>query len=335
MNISDQPQHNKKRIQSLERASNLLYEKYEKLIIAKAVETDPANKFKIEKQIEDVEKQIEILEAELNKLNAHHQDPAIVHQNLHKNIAKLNYTDAIDLVDRTVSEFGPEGGAALFLLQNYLPMGGEWCLTRIKDVLKSQTGQFKPYQIQFTVEAQPDEFGLLNRLAPFFNIEPIVDSWPQFSRKIVDKIYDSVVSGSTIFFEINHWDSLAMPDHVLRLFLKEFWTPLIRSLPRLLNEKGYRRIKFVGIITANSVLPDTCFDDEFCCSKDAFCPEKFLFLELSHWTEDEISEWLELYSGLDGHRIDQIVPLVLNQSYNGVPRLVYDSLMTYLNPPRG
>lgn len=334
MNMTSQSPFNQTRRASLGKALKLLYEKHGELIYAKVIETDTAAKFKIEKQIEEVETQIQSLESKLNKLNAIERDPNFFHQNLHHNITKINYKKAITLVDKTVSGFGQEGGAAVFLLQNCLPMGGEWCVTRIKENLKAQTGDFKPYPIHFTVESQPDEYGLLNRLAPFFNIEPILDSWSQYACKIIDKVCDSVVSGSIVFFEINQWDNLTVPDHILKLYLNEFWSPLIQSLPRLVEKKKCRRVKFVTVITANSNLPDTCFHNDYCCSSDEFCSEKMRSLELTQWTEEEIVEWLEIYSGFDGYRIDQIVPKILETSY-GIPRMVYHSLMTYLNPMKG
>lgn len=286
-------------------------------------ETSAAKRISIKNQLNQLKQEIEETYEELNSLESSEKTPERRFLEINEHLYKIDFQKAFECFRHIMLNL-EKTGAALFLLQNYSPMGGEWFVERIRNFLK-QSGYFRPYPISISGEMRPDEFGLLTRLAAHFGLELTTDNWQQFAATIVDTLCQSVRQKDIIFLEIHQWDDLAMQHLVLQRFIDDFWTPLVNRLPTITN---YDEFKLIALITAGGEISPQCRTSSVFCTEDHFCPEKALELPLTYWSHDDIKE-LCSYSRRSTEEIKKMVSKIYSRSRNGIPRLVYLEFMNY------
>jgi hypothetical protein len=208
-------------------------------------------------------------------------------------------------------------------------MGGQWCIARVRDLLDEMTQDLKHYQIAFSDETGLDEEALLDRLAGYVGVHPVRGDLQQYAQAIIQRICESLQSGSVVFVELREWDYLSPQDRILPWFVDSFWKPLLSKLPEITQTR--RRVKFVIMLVAEGTLPQECLAPPLSCTEDTFDREKILELPLRAWTKGEIQDWLEQFSGLVGPKIDQMAERVYSASLKGIPALVGEALIKHLS----
>lgn len=291
-----------------------LYKRYETAYAQLLSTVDEVDKIPLQHKIQQLEHQIQQTENELRSLES---------SEISEHLYKIDFQKAFECfkhimnLEKTV--------AALFLVQNYSPMGGEWFVERIRNFLK-ESGYFRPYPISISGEMRPDEFGLLTRLAAHFGLELTAGNWKHYAATLIDTLCQSVRTKDIIFLEIHQWNDLAMQHLVLQRFIEDFWTPLVKRLPTLAH---YHEFKLITLITAGGEISQQCRTSPVFCTEDQFYPEKVLELPLTLWSYDDIQE-LCSYSRRPIEEIEQMVPKIYSRSKNGIPKLVYFELLDCL-----
>lgn len=282
---------------------------------------------RLNRQAKSIYQEFEQVEQELIQINASGINQNRQYLNWDFHIPRINFKEAVSTAQEIILNCN-DHCAALFLVQNSFQMGGKWCVTRIRDLLNETTLDLKHYPAEFTPSSQLNEIGLLDLLARYVNVEPILDNLDQYSQQIVQKICGSVQSGSIVFIEVRGWEFLYDHPRILRWFINSFWIPLVRELPDI--NRIYRKVKFIMIIVADEILPSECIPQSLSCSKEKFHVEKILELPLQNWSMDEIENWLGSYSRLKAQDINRLTKKVYGVS-NGLPALVYDALSKHLS----
>ena len=273
-------------------------------------------------EIRQVDKELSLLQG---AVGAHVQRRSDWRAHLHK----INFKEAVDITQELILNCDSRCGA-LFLLPNSLSMGGEWCVTRIRDMLEEWTLDLKHYQIEFTYRSQLDEKGLLDQIARYLNVEPLLGDPDEYSRSIIKKICGAVQSGSIVFIELRGWELFCHAPDMLKWFVNSFWVPLVRELPAIARE--HARVKFVVMIVSD--LPSEDVPPTHSCTRNEFNIEKVLQLPLQSWSLDEIKEWLEYFSGWKAQNIEELAGTIYAASSIGLPPLVYKALDRHLSAER-
>jgi Caspase domain/inactive STAND/Effector-associated domain 9 len=238
-----------------------------------------------------------------------------------EDLPKIDFDEVMDGIDDLIQSFRTERGDALLLLQESLSMSGDLCLQRIRDEFKSKTGNFRFYELEFYSGEELNDYGWLHGLSGYFGLT--VGSKPEeLAKLVIEKICQSVKSGSTIFLEIRKWDDLPCQEDTLAWFMKHFWIPLVQCLD---DRTAYPRVKFIAVIVVDDELSPACFA-ESCLAENQVVPFRWLNLPLRNWREDEIQEWLETYPGIGNPRSINLSNRFFKASKKGVPSLVCHAL---------
>lgn len=202
-------------------------------------------------------------------------------------------------------------------------------ISKIKDKFKRQTRNFRHIKIELSHGGNNSEYALLERFAGYLNYQAESTlTNKKYIEKIITKICQSLQTGSIIFIEINKWDILESQEKLIPWFVDEFWIPLIQQCQITTQQKELRRVKFIAVIDSESQLSSKCTNLPYYCCQNNFDSKKMLRLPLNFWTQLDIQEWLDCYSGLQkpASEIDLIAKQIYNKTMNGVPSMVCEAL---------
>jgi hypothetical protein len=277
-------------------------------------ESDLPEKDRLKAQLESCQEGIRIYDQNLDGQKRENHDLSQFADDL----PKIDFIEAMGKVNEVLESFRQQRGDVLFLLQQHLAMAGDLFLQRIQDKLKEVTGDFKPYKLDFYVSGNLSEHGWLMHLSRYFNLED-TEEIDTLIDLTIDKICNSVRSGSVILLEIHKWDALPSQKDTLTSFLQKFWIPLVA---RLDDKAKYPRVKFVAVLVVDAKLSVDCFQTPCLCGLDENKAFRWAELSLDNWTQEEIQEWLETYPGYDNLTSTLRAANIYQSSMNGIPHLV-------------
>ncbi|MEQ9355467.1 hypothetical protein [Coleofasciculus chthonoplastes] len=293
---------------------------------------DKADRNQLQRKADDLFEQMERVEAQLNQCQSSHTTYNDYYKNWEEHLPQINYSQASKLFNRIFDHFGEKGGAVFFLLQNCHPMGGKWCMEKIKASLKDK-GVWSPRAVGFAAWEKPNPTDFIQRLGTSFNLEDNTSSVEVATQRLIDKIYNYLQIDSTVFLEIRLF-SLDSKSDFLAWLIHQFWVPLISRL-RLIRQE-LPLVKFVAVMVVETEMPQTCRSPDLFCQGGKLSPQKIIELKLGNWTEKEIRTWLYRYSGLatphvgrTPREIEQMSRMVYQVS-QGRPIDVYSYLMNEL-----
>ena len=281
---------------------------------------DDAENLRLQRQRKHLEEKIQTVEAQLAEMEAAAKSGQQRADEMRARLSQIDFERALDVFRQTLKPFADREGAALFLLQQYAPMGGEWLLERLKQELRD-LGNLKPYPVRISEEIRPDEFGLLQRLAGHLGLCPEAEDWRGCTAQVVEKLCASVRTNDIVLIELHQWECLARQTRTLQRFVNDFWTPLLGQMPRIAED--FEGFKFIVVITINGQLTA---DDR---TRDLFGPAAVRDLPLVCWERRHIRD-LCRYSGRSRTEINRMVPRIYENSSRGVPRIVYSEVMRWL-----
>jgi hypothetical protein len=289
---------------------------------------------KIKNQIIDIEAQFAQAERELAQIENSDPDYNRRHLEFKTHFPKIDFEHIDKSLQHITDQFGGEGFAALFLMQNNIEMGGKWCIARMRERLIYNAGHFKEYPVEFSpVYGTPNKYLILDSLARYLDIAPDYEDVNRYSQGIIRGICESIQTGGVIFVEMRGWDYLQSQDEVLTWFIENFWSPLLQELPKFLETR--RKAKLIFVIVTESEIKAECLSSLLCHNEDQYSSEKIFNLILRNWTKNEIRDWLDTFSvsfstqRLLANQIDKIVDIVYRASKNGMPALVHSTLQDY------
>ena len=318
------------RIKELGEEVAILQAEYETLKNESRNALSSVERDRLDRQAEDLYQRGVAKEEELKKLEEQkaRQDPNRSHLNREQKLSEFDFTDAVDTFEEIVKNYLNKkgGGAAIFLLQHSLAMGGKRCIVRLRELLRKKTREtnFRHYPIKLSYTEQ-NEFGLLRRLAGYLNVESNPEAQEQCVQNIIRKVHLSVPEpGHIVFIELTGIDYLSGQEHVLPWLIENFWRPLCRELPN--TAKKYPYVKFVCLIVADGEIPCRCIPESICCTKEDFELEKIVELPLRKCSPIEIERWLysfwQVPPEAPENAIEQIARVIHEASEGGKPDLV-------------
>jgi inactive STAND/Effector-associated domain 9 len=275
---------------------------------------------RLQGQIDNLLDQMERAENELNNLELSESNLNRQYLSLQEDLPKIDFKEAMKIVEGILKQFDTEGGTALFLVEKSHAMAGTYCVARIRESLGTST---KKCPIEFSPDMGADERALLDRLAGYFDVEEVSDN-QQYAQAIVKKICESSRGGTTFFIDLWQWDELLCPDQVLSWFLAHFWVPLSQGLQVV--SQTYRGVKAIAVIVIDGDLPQECSKLPCYCTLANFDGQKIVKLPLRKWKLKEIQDWLELSPGLPIDKCKARAKKIYEKSENGSPLSVVAAL---------
>ena len=294
-------------------------------------------------KLDDIEQQIEELKLKNQDLtlNNYLDNPKNQQElKIDDSLCNIDFQKALDDFNELQCQFNKRGDVALFFIEESSIKRGDLFLKRLKDNLKPKTSyrnHFRYCSISYTLGNLE---AVIQGLATFLEIKEsdvTIDL-------IVEKIGNSLQRNSVILIEIdcdiNYEKDV---DPLIPWLVDKFWKPLSDEIQEIAKKKKYTGIKIVGVISSSLKIKERFLTQSLSCyhNQDVsyFKRDKLLKIPLENWTRDEIREWLFEYSHPDftEELIEQRAYRIFNESLEGVPRLVCDTLQqqwtTLTHPP--
>ena len=308
-------------IQELEKQYAKLTEKYEACGLQIEGELNEDNKDTLRTRRETTQKEMKEVWGRLEKLKRSSSDRGRQYLTFKEDLPQIDFYEVMSEVSALIQSFRRERGDVLLLLQESLSMSGDLCLQRIRDEFKRGTGNFMLYDLEFYSGEALNEYGWLEKLGEYFGL--MASSRPEeLAKSVIDKLCQSLKSGSTMFLEIRKWDDLPCQEETLAWFIEHFWTPLVECL----NDRiKYPRVKLIAAIVVDAELSPACFEEKCLCEIET-ASFRWRQLPLRNWTQEEIQEWLECYPGIGNPRSINLSQRFFKASKQGVPGMVCQAL---------
>jgi len=307
-------------IQGLERDYAKLTTKYQSVGIQIEGELNEDNKDVLQARKENTKQAMDAIWIRLEELRRRSRDRGCQYLTFKEDLPQIDFDEVMEEVRVLIRSFRQERGDVLLLLQESLSMSGDLCLRRVREEFKRGTGDFKPYDLEFYSGDDLNEYGWLEQLGRYVGLE--ASSKPEeLAKLVIEKLCQSVKSGSTIFLEIRKWDDLPCQEETLAWFMEYFWSPLVDCLD---DRTKYPRVKFIATIVVDDELSSACFKQKCLCEETA--PFRWLKLPLRNWTQEEIQEWLECYPGIGNPRSIKLSERFYKASKQGIPSMVCQAL---------
>ena len=319
------------KISNLEQRFAILMSKYNATSKQLSLTLNEADKVNLGEILKGYEQEIQTLQEELEKAEKIQGEPNRRHLNVEEELSEFDFTETVEIFEKIIGKFDKNGGAALFLLQNSLSMGGERAIVRLRELLSKKTrrSKFHSHAIELSFR-EKNEIGLLRKLVHCFNLDSNPEYRERCTQDIIRKIHNSVPfpgSGHIIFIELKQCDLILNQEDTMSWLIKKFWVPLVKELPN--TSKNHPYVKFV-ILMVTDIIIGKDFIINNCCKFEDFNPEKIVNLPLNKCELNEIEELL--YSKFEYHPDDaaNIARTVYIASEQGRPDYVYQKLMKML-----
>lgn len=324
-------------IQMLQNTLQLLFAKYSAALSQKSRTLNDVDKVVLDQQIKQIESEIKTTQAALDALRLLQSSPSRnyrqVSRGWEEELHKIDYSRVESGLNTAFSALKQREGSALFLIRKSRPMGGKWCIQKVKHHIQSHLGNvIVSRSIGFSAFQKMNSVEFLNRLAEQFavDVQPTPTNAQSYIQTIIDKIFNSLTSGNIFLLEIDIY-TLNPQDTFLTWFVNKFWLPLVSQLPAVSSHK--HKVRLIAILAIRSSIPKPCLPATICCNRSSFNGGKILELKLQKWTEVEIRDWLFEFSGLtvQSNRLadEAIIQMAeyIHQETNGLPNDVYHELM--------
>lgn len=281
---------------------------------------DDIGRSRLQEKIDGLFEEMKKIENNLNNLESSEYSLNRQYLSLKEDLPKIDFKEAMKIVEGILKQFDTEGGTAIFLVEKSHAMAGAYCVARIRESLGTSA---KKCPIEFSPDIGADERALLDRLAGYFDVEAVPDN-QQYAQAIVKKICESSRGGTTFFIDLWQWDELHCQDQVLSWFLAHFWVPLSQGLQAI--SQKYRGVKAIAVIVVDGKLSPECSKLPCYCTHNDFDGQKIVKLPLRKWKLKEIQEWLELSPGFSIDKSKTRAKKIYEKSENGSPLSVVAAL---------
>jgi hypothetical protein len=290
---------------------------------------------KLESDLIRIEQELQEVESKLQEVQSKRLQPGDTYRKQaliwDQRLPKMDYQKARQIAKDVLTRFEDKEGAVLFMLQRSHEMCGQWCLAALREMIDEGNGKFIPHNVKFTALERPSEIELLNKLGHCLDAAVVENDIAASVTAVIDKLYDAVQSGGTVFVSIEFPDGQNVSPTFFKWFVEEFWCALVQSSKAAANK--CELFKVIIAIVVSSSLPEECVQAYLGSLDAAFDFRKILELPLENWTSEEIRTWLVKHSGLTLSKVEfsQIALTIYNNSRAGVPVMAYTYLLDHLN----
>ena len=283
-------------------------------------ERNLGNEDKLIKKAERLLAEIEKIDRKIRELDKNSPNSNVGHLSLDKSFQKIDYSQAKKIAKSINNKWGDDSGAILIFLQRSTKQKGRYCINEFLDLIISDRkvgddiiGDFRPYPIDLGSSiSEFNEVEFSKRLASHLNNNNTEESL----KHSIKKLCLSLQGGSTIFIQIENWDSVLEQEAFLDWFMENFWQNIIDELKSVFND--YSKIRFIVALIAKSKVFSDCYSIEYFCSKDTFDYRKIIELPLPDWTIEDIKKWLISNLGLTNSQSLKLAKQIYRES-EGTP----------------
>lgn len=263
------------------------------------LENNPMTRGTLKLQLQTIEKEWAEAQEELDRLDA--QDTGAdsglrlrqQDQFLREKLARLDFRQARRICRQTILHNDLDQPVALIMVHNVDEMEGDLYVDDLKQSLKKfgwDNRQFRRVPVEFGLMAQFSDEALLNKLAPYFDVEPDPDL-TQFTQKLIETICDEIVPKSTLLFEFRLISDPFKRQEFPKWFMKNFWHPLVQRFQSMLTQKPLA--KLIALMVVHPSVGATKLETSYFCTEEQFAAERILHLPLGVWPEGDILRWLQ------------------------------------------
>lgn len=283
-------------------------------------ERDSSSRIRIKRKIQEREKEYEDTERNLVELENKNANQS--HLDFQSRLIKINFIKALQIFEKIVNQFDSKADGAIFFFQNSHAMEGNYCVSRIRDILKDNTGDFKHLSISPQIGEGLNQFELLGAIGSYFGciLENEHPETQKYAERIIDTICGSIQGGSTIFLELQHFDFSESQEEVLVWFIRHFWKPLKDKVIEVCS--AYSKIKFLFFINMDKLIAQELKNSSIFCTDDGFSYDKILELPLTNWSVEEIKDWLVDFMGQADEKAFRKSKIIFDATQSGLPNLV-------------
>ena len=316
----------------LEKDINSLCAQYSAVCEQKRNTLNDADKIPLKAKAEDIWQTITQKDQERQRLQCANSTPTPMERDLSlkAHLHKIDFAHA----RKTLPLLLKKTNAALLLLQESRWYCGDLCVAWMKQHLREQTGQFKPYRIELGPSRPPNEFGLLDGVGGHLDApRHDAETCAQYAARLLERLAASVAhSGAIIFFEFANWDAVARCDQarVFQCFHELFWRPLAQ-FPARMAQRGCERVKCVAVCVSDGAF---ALPPEFCCDNpDHFSGAQAFALLFKNWKQVDIYNWLINFGGQMHDTAVHWAAACYESSKGGAPHIVRDKIEDILFTP--
>jgi hypothetical protein len=274
---------------------------------------------KLTKKAERLLKEIETVNNKLTELDKNNNNSNVSHLSLDRSFQKIDFSQAKKIAEKINNQLGDNSGAILIFLQRTTKQKGRYCINEFLNLIISDRkvgddiiGDFRPYPIDLGSSiSEFNEVEFSRRLASHLS-----NNTEESLKHSIKKLCSSLGGGSTVFIQIENWDSVLEQKIFLDWFMINFWQNVINELNLVFNE--YSKIRFIVALIAKSKVFSDCCSLEYFCSKTTIDHRKIIELPLPDWTVEDIKRWLITNLGLSNPKSLQLAKQIHRES-EGTP----------------
>jgi hypothetical protein len=273
------------------------------------------------------------------------EPPFIAERRLERQLLEIDFVKPVQKCKQVFEQLERDGGAALFVIQNSLNMGGEWLSKRLQNLLKDPTmpQSFSSQEVNFLRTDVLDGITFLRKIKPTlekefkkYTAEDYINPSAEFKKRIDDIIEflcKKLKNSRTLYIDISIWSEIAQGEQFFSWFMHNIWVALLKAVVDIINAGELPQIRLIILIQCYSLIPDACLEQLLHSMKLEYT--SIDELQLANWTIDEIETWLRKYS----HLVDPLKRLstlkeiqdqaksLFRVSDEGMPYKVYNFLL--------
>lgn len=230
-----------------------------------------------------------------------------------KDIPKIDFKEAVKIINNFKSLQIDRRNAILLLLQDTYTRAGKYCIARIKNELGDIAHEIP---VKLTSDYNLLE-NVLDSLAGYVGVEERGNDLNKYAQIIAEKLCQRACTGSNIFIEINNWGILKKPIDDLNWFISNFWHHLLECSPNSLRERNHSKVRFIVVITSEQTSAFSQSKTSYVKKWQNFDEKSVFELVLEKtWKENYIKCWLENYS----HKYKECNDIKINE----ITKYIYD-----------
>lgn len=214
-------------------------------------------------------------------------------QDLHK----IDYRKAKQQIHAQLKCIDVQAGNVLFLFKNAESLKGDLCVRYLQAEFSNSCGtRLYSLEVNFESVRSPTIDLFTTKLAQRLNIH--ADSCENRFQQSFSCLENILSASSGLFLKMEIQSRVDANNEFLPWFLNTFWDALKHCLSKVRQKRP--DLSVVVVVAISGSLPAS-LQQQVCCSGQAQLPAKFLDLPLEEWSVEDITRWLDRFSGLGLH----------------------------------
>jgi hypothetical protein len=261
---------------------------------------------------------------------------------LSRYLPQIDFKEPIKELQADLDRFAPEGGAAVFVVEQGYELCGDLFAQRVQSLLQHSepTLDFRAYSIGIGAHQKLDSGTFLQKLNQYIGAEASANGAMPTTEELIIALCDSLQNGSIRYLNLHIRTEVEQGNTFVSWFIEHFWTPLaVRVVAKAKQEPI---IKFITLISVDFSLPLESFGrlnnmvQQFNTAQQ-LDSQKNIALSLARWTEADIREWLCRFArilspktNLGKAEIASLAEDIFRRSHQGVPPMIHMAILNHI-----